>query len=68
MIILPNGQIRLFILKMELLFSEIKEFLQEKYHKYNHPSFIETDPIQVPKLFSRKEDIEIAEFLTSTIA
>lgn len=36
--------------------------------KYNQPFFIETDPIQVPKNFSEKENIEIAAFLTSTIA
>ena len=30
--------------------------------------FIESDPIQVPHQFSKKEDIEIAGFLTATIA
>lgn len=48
--------------------SEIKEFLDEKTAYYNHPKFIETDPIQVPYLFSEKHDIEIAGFLTATIA
>jgi len=47
---------------------ELKEFLDEKYHLYNNLSFIETDPIQIPKKFSRKEDIEIAGFLAATIA
>lgn len=36
--------------------------------RYNHPSFIESDPIQIPHEFSLKEDIEIAAFLTATIA
>jgi uncharacterized protein (TIGR02757 family) len=49
-------------------FSDLKEFLDEKVLKYNQPFFIETDPIQVPKNFSGKENIEIAAFLTSTIA
>ena len=31
-------------------------------------SFIETDPIQIPHQFTRKEDIEISGFLTATIA
>jgi len=48
--------------------SEIKDFLNEKAEKYNHPDFIETDPIQIPHLFSDKNDIEISAFLASTIA
>jgi uncharacterized protein (TIGR02757 family) len=48
--------------------AEIKEFLDEKVEKYNRPAFIETDPIQVPKQFSQKENIEIAAFLTATIS
>ncbi|MCG6189154.1 TIGR02757 family protein [Maribellus maritimus] len=47
---------------------DLKDFLDEKANKYNQPFFIETDPIQVPKIFSEKEDIEIAAFLTATIA
>lgn len=48
--------------------TEIKEFLDEKVEKYNRPAFIKTDPIQVPKQFSQKENIEIAAFLTATIS
>lgn len=48
--------------------SEIKAFLDEKYLQYNQPFFIETDPIQIPKIFIVKEDIEIAAILTATIA
>lgn len=48
--------------------SEIKDFLEEKYSLYNQVKFIETDPIQVPHMFSLKEDIEISGFLTATIA
>ena len=47
---------------------ELKEFLDEKVLEYNCPKFIESDPIQVPHRFSLKEDIEIASFLTATIA
>ncbi len=47
---------------------ELKSFLDEKVDLYNNPSFIESDPIQIPHLFSLKEDIEIAGFLTATIA
>lgn len=48
--------------------SELKEFLDEKAAFYNQPKFIESDPIQIPHQFSTKEDIEIAGFLTATIA
>lgn len=47
---------------------ELKDFLEAKVIQYNHPKFIETDPIQVPHRFSKKEDVEIAAFLTATIA
>ncbi len=47
---------------------ELKEFLDSKVEQYNHPRFIETDPIQIPHLFLIKEDIEIAGFLTATIS
>ncbi|MEL0642771.1 TIGR02757 family protein [Olleya sp. Ti.3.14] len=47
---------------------ELKEFLDAKVELYNKPDFIDTDPIQIPHLFSKKEDIEIAGFLSATIA
>jgi uncharacterized protein (TIGR02757 family) len=48
--------------------TELKSFLDEKVELYNNPNFIESDPIQIPHLFSQKEDIEIAGFLSATIA
>jgi len=48
--------------------SELFDFLEEKYFQYNRTEFIESDPIQVPHLFQRREDIEIAAFLSATIA
>ena len=48
--------------------TELKEFLDEKVLLYNNPKFIESDPIQIPHLFTIKEDIEIAAFLSATIA
>ena len=53
---------------MKFTRAELKEFLDEKVTEYNTPRFIETDPIQIPHLFHKKEDIEIAGFLTATIA
>ena len=48
--------------------SELKSFLDYKVEQYNSPEFIKTDPVQIPHQFSKKEDIEIAGFLTATIA
>ena len=48
--------------------TELKDFLDEKVNEFNSPEFIATDPIQVPHQFCKKEDIEIAGFLTATIA
>jgi uncharacterized protein (TIGR02757 family) len=48
--------------------NELKEFLDMKVIEYNNLKFIESDPIQIPHQFSLKEDIEIAGFLTATIA
>jgi uncharacterized protein (TIGR02757 family) len=48
--------------------TDLKEFLDEKVVLYNTTKFIESDPIQIPHQFSKKEDIEIAGFLVATIA
>jgi len=48
--------------------TELKDFLDSKVLQYNAPEFIETDPIQIPHQYTIKEDIEIAGFLTATIA
>lgn len=48
--------------------AQLKEFLDQKWELYEHPNFIEADPIQIPHRFQKKQDIEIAGFLTATIA
>lgn len=48
--------------------SELKDFLDQKVREYNTLDFIESDPVQIPHLFTQKEDIEIAGFLSATIA
>tara|TARA_E500000318_G_scaffold111934_1_gene132767 strand:- start:4287 stop:5051 length:765 start_codon:yes stop_codon:yes gene_type:complete len=48
--------------------AELKEFLDAKVLEYNHPKFLEDDPLQIPHLYNQKEDIEISAFLTATIA
>lgn len=47
---------------------QLKDFLDSKVMEYNNPRFIESDPILVPHSFSKKEDVEIAGFLTASIA
>lgn len=48
--------------------AELKDFLDEKVVSYNNAKFLDTDPIQIPHTFNKKEDVEISAFLTATIA
>lgn len=47
---------------------DLKEFLEEKYQKYNVPGFIPLDPVVIPHEFTNPEDIAISGFLASIIA
>ncbi|MEG2319239.1 MAG: TIGR02757 family protein, partial [Mucinivorans sp.] len=44
------------------------EYLDELCTKYNCSNFIAEDPISVPHLYEQQQDIEIAAFLSATIA
>lgn len=46
----------------------MKKLLDEACLEYEKPSFIENDPISIPHLFRKKEDIEASAFLTSIIS
>ncbi len=46
----------------------LRDFLEEQYSRYHTRDFIQSDPIQIPHRFTKKEDIEIASYLTCTIA
>ncbi len=46
----------------------LSEFLNTKVDFYNQPSFISNDPICIPHLFFKKQDIEIAGFFAATFA
>ncbi len=46
----------------------IKEFLDSKVVQYNQPSFIAYDPVSIPHLFSKQQDIEIAAFFAAIFA
>jgi uncharacterized protein (TIGR02757 family) len=45
-----------------------QKLLDSQVNIYNQLEFIQSDPIQIPHRFTRKEDIEIAGFLTATIS
>lgn len=53
---------------MTLEQTELYELLENRYRHYNVAAYIDDDPIQIPHLFSKKEDIEIAAFLAASIA
>jgi len=48
--------------------SNLKEFLNSKAEEYNQVSFIKDDPICIPHLFTRQQDIEIAGFFAAVFA
>lgn len=47
---------------------DLKTFLDGYVHKYNNPSFIDTDPISIPHRYGDKRDREIAGFWAASIA
>lgn len=49
-------------------FKELKSFLDEKYEQYNHRGFIPDDPVSIPHLFTRKQDIEIMGLWAAVLA
>lgn len=48
--------------------NEIKELLDAEAVRINCPDFIDKDPVQFPRRFSRLEDVEITAFLSAIIA
>ncbi len=46
----------------------LKKFLDKKVLEFNNPSFIKDDPVCIPHLFSKKQDIEIAGFFAAIFA
>ena len=48
--------------------NNLKDFLDSKVVQYNQPSFIKDDPVCIPHLFTKKQDIEIAAFFAAIFA
>ena len=46
----------------------LKQFLDSKVKEYNKPAFIKDDPISIPHLFTKKQDIEIAGLFAAVFA
>ncbi|SMG28471.1 TIGR02757 family protein [Marivirga sericea] len=49
-------------------FEEVKCLLDEKYDLYNQSDFIPNDPVSIPHLFTKKQDIEISGFFAAVLA
>lgn len=47
---------------------DMKQFLNDKVASFNQPTFIENDPICIPHLFTKKQDIEIMGFFAAILA
>ena len=48
--------------------AHVIKLLDEKFHFFNHQRFIEHDPIQIPHLFTKKQDKEIMGFWVAMLA
>lgn len=46
----------------------LKEFFDAKVKQYNTPAFIKDDPVSIPHLFTKRQDIEIAGFFAALFA
>jgi hypothetical protein len=46
----------------------LKAFLDSKVIQYNNPGFIKNDPVSIPHLFSKQQDIEIMGLWASVLA
>ena len=60
--------LKINLLEKEKTITDLKSFLDSKVSQFNNPSFIKDDPICIPHLFSKKQDIEIAGFFAATFA
>lgn len=47
---------------------QVFNLLEKKYKEYNSLSFLSNDPIQIPRRFAKKQDIEIAGFFAAALA
>lgn len=48
--------------------SDLKHYLDEAFAEFNTAGFIDTDPISIPKSYTKKQDIEITAFWTAMLS
>lgn len=48
--------------------ADLRDFLESKVEQFNQPGFIANDPISIPHLFSKRQDIEISGFFAAVLA
>lgn len=47
---------------------QLKDFLDSKVQQYNTPAFVKDDPISIPHLFTKNQDIEISALFAAVFA
>lgn len=48
--------------------TSLADFLNAKVEQYNQPLFIKEDPVSIPHLYTKRQDIEIAGFFAAVFA
>ncbi|HEX8041027.1 MAG TPA: TIGR02757 family protein [Chryseosolibacter sp.] len=48
--------------------TDLRDFLESKVEQFNQPGFIANDPVSIPHLFSRRQDIEVAGLMAAVLA
>lgn len=57
-----------FLTLSPIMIENLKAFLDAKVAQYNQPGFIVNDPVCIPHLFTKQQDIEIMGFWAATLA
>ncbi len=65
---LPTVMTKEVLKRKKMVGDELKSFLDKKVQQYNSLDFIEHDPISIPHLFTKQQDIEIAGLFAATLA
>jgi len=50
------------------MIENLKAFLDSKVEQYNRPDFIKNDPVSIPHMFAKQQDIEIMGFWAAILA
>jgi len=50
------------------MIDNLKSFLDSKVAQYNRPEFIKNDPVSIPHLFTKKQDVEIMGLWAAVLA